>query len=146
MCHFGSRSVKRHMAISNDEQLVRYLTDLAGYLSREQKEQLVSVKLTTQKASRSSHPTSCERKKTCTGLKNLLKQSQNLGCKRKALYLTIQGCSSPICLRTYTAKFGRALAQFVRNNPESQAARNSAGVRMCLFVWGCGRGNTGDNG
>ena len=121
MIHFGAASVKRHLGLTNDEKLLGFLTDTAGHLTHGQKELMVKVKLCTQNESRSSHPSVRKKKKTFTGVRDLLKQSQNLDCKSSSeltqpLYMMRL---KPHDLRTYPEKFGHAIASYIQKTPEA---------------------------
>ena len=66
--------MKRHLGFSNADNFIRWLSSVAGYLSKEEKSTLVSCKLAVQKANRSRHA----KPKQFTGVKKLLKSSQTL--------------------------------------------------------------------
>ena len=77
MVRFGAPSLKRHMLLSNWEGFLSTLAATAGYVSVEERKNLVKIKLAVHSQNRSGKV-----KKKFTGLPKLLKQSQFLGCLR----------------------------------------------------------------
>ena len=73
MVRFGAPSLKRHLLLSNWQGLVETLVARGGYLSLEDRAQLVKIRLAVQQQNRSKV------KNKFTGIPKLLKSSQLLG-------------------------------------------------------------------
>ena len=84
MVRFGAPSLKRHLLLSNWQGLVETLVARAGYLSAEDRQKLVKIRLAVQQQNRSKV------KSKFTGIPKLLKSSQLLGriLKHTSLYST----------------------------------------------------------
>ena len=73
MVCFGAPSLKRHLLLSNWQGLIEALVAMGGYLSQEDRQKLVKIRLSVQHQNRS---TKVQNK--FTGIKKLLKDSQIL--------------------------------------------------------------------
>ena len=73
MIRFGAPSLKRHLLLSNWQGLLETLVARAGYLSMEDKQKLVKIRLAVQGQNRSNRV-----KNKFTGIPKLLKSSQLL--------------------------------------------------------------------
>ena len=74
MCKFDGPSLKRHLALSNCEEFLASLTARGGYVSMQERDTLVKIKLAAQGKNRSGRVNN-----KFAGIKKLLKASQPLG-------------------------------------------------------------------
>ena len=74
MAHFGQLSAKKHIGFSNAQSLLRAIASRAGYLSVADREKMTKTVIAKNSQNRSKFA-----KKSFTGVKKNLKQSQTLG-------------------------------------------------------------------
>ena len=74
MAHFGQLSAKKHVGFSNAKSLLAAITARAGYLSNVDREMMTKHVLAKSSQNRSKFA-----KKSFSGVKKNLKQSQTLG-------------------------------------------------------------------